>query len=80
MATSDLFGWQYELDPAAPALATMDDIRATADAYNGTINFELVEGSLTLVEQISKKQVASLDPEIDAWARAAYPAPRPSPT
>jgi len=48
---------------------------ATANAYNQTVSIELVGGTMMLVDQISKTQVATLSGALDEWARAAYPSP-----
>ena len=75
MATSNVFGWQYQLDATAPAITTRDEMNAMADAYNHTVSIELVQGTMMLVEQMEKKQVATFGGALDEWARAAYPSP-----
>ena len=75
LAPSELFGWHYELDAAAPAITTKDELYALANAYNQTVSIELVDGTMMMVEQMEKKQVATFGGALDEWARAAYPSP-----
>jgi len=74
-AASDIFDWHYELDAMALVITTKSEMYATADAFNQTVSIELVEGTMMLVDQMSKKQVATFSGALNEWARAAYPSP-----
>ncbi|KAK4447118.1 hypothetical protein QBC34DRAFT_143355 [Podospora aff. communis PSN243] len=70
---SPLFDWSYELDPSAPIITSMDDMDATAKAWNNTVSIEHIEGTFMLVEQLSKTQVATFGGALLDWARANEP-------
>lgn len=72
---SNIFDWQYELDAWAPVITTKDDMFAVGNAYNQSVGIELLEGKMTLVDVVSKKQVATFAGELDTWARENYPSP-----
>ncbi|KAK0749781.1 hypothetical protein B0T18DRAFT_389318 [Schizothecium vesticola] len=73
LARSDVFGWDYELDPSAPAIDTQAEILATAAAHNQTVTVERVGGTMMLVDLLGRRQVAKFGSQLDAWARANYP-------
>ncbi|KAK0648553.1 hypothetical protein B0T16DRAFT_388753 [Cercophora newfieldiana] len=72
---SDVYGWQYELDTTVPTILTKDEMFTIGDAHNKTVSIELVDGTMMLVDQLAKKQVATFGGALDEWARAAYPSP-----
>jgi hypothetical protein len=72
-AKSSAFGWQYELDVAAPVVTTKAEIATIAAAHNQTVGIELVGGTMMLIDVMQRKQVARMEGAVDEWARAHYP-------
>ncbi|KAK4447977.1 hypothetical protein QBC34DRAFT_466579 [Podospora aff. communis PSN243] len=72
-APSALFPWSYTLTPTAPLLTTKADLIALSHSYNDTVSIELVAGTMMLVDQLSKTQVATLSGALGDWAFAGYP-------
>ncbi|KAK0622507.1 hypothetical protein B0T14DRAFT_563956 [Immersiella caudata] len=72
-AQSSFFGWQYQLDASAPVITAMSEVYATSTAWNDTVSLEVIEGIPSLVDQVSKTQIATLGGALGDWALAEQP-------
>ncbi|KAF4636655.1 hypothetical protein G7Y89_g1438 [Cudoniella acicularis] len=70
---SEVFGWQYELDPMAPIITQKHEILAIARAHNKTVGIEMVNGTMMIIDHLQRKQVATMQGDVEQWARSSYP-------